>query len=50
MNSGKEFLSASIKRMKYYKELGERTFEQLDDKDFHYQPSSESNSIAVMRA
>lgn len=48
MNSGKEFLSASFKRMKYYKELGEKTFEQLDDNDFHFQPSSESNSIAVM--
>ena len=48
MNTGKEFLSVSVKRMKYYKELGEKTFEQLDDKDFHFQPSSESNSIAVM--
>lgn len=48
MNTNKEFLSASIKRMKYYKELGEKTFAQLEDKDFHFQPSSESNSIAVM--
>jgi len=48
MSSDKEFLSASVKRMKYYKELSEKTFEQLEDKDFHFQPSSESNSIAVM--
>jgi predicted secreted protein len=34
--------------MKYYKELGEKTFEQLNDADFHLNPSSESNSIAVM--
>jgi len=43
-----EFINASIRRMKYYKELGEKTFEQLNDADFHFQPSSESNSIAVM--
>jgi len=34
--------------MKYYKDLGEKTFEQLEEKDFHFQPSSESNSIAVI--
>ncbi|TMI61346.1 MAG: DUF1572 domain-containing protein [Bacteroidetes bacterium] len=43
-----EFINASAKRMRYYKELGEKTFEQLNDADFHFQPSSESNSIAVM--
>ena len=43
-----EFINASTKRMKYYKELGEKTFEQLNDADFHFQPSSESNSIAIM--
>jgi len=43
-----EFINASAKRMRYYKELGEKTFEQLNDTDFHFQPSSESNSIAVM--
>jgi Protein of unknown function (DUF1572) len=43
-----EFINASIRRMKYYKELGEKTFEQLNDADFHFQPSSESNSIAIM--
>ena len=48
MSTGKEFLNASIRRMKYYKELGEKTFEQLNDADLHIQPSSESNSIAVM--
>jgi hypothetical protein len=48
MNTGEEFLSTAIRRMKYYKELGEKTFEQLNDKDFHWLPSSESNSIAVI--
>jgi hypothetical protein len=48
MNIGQEYLSTVIKRVKYYKDLGEKTFAQLDDKDFHWQPSSESNSIAVI--
>ncbi len=34
--------------MKYYKDLGDKTFEQLNEWDFHYQPNEESNSIAVI--
>jgi hypothetical protein len=48
MNFGEEYLNTVIRRLKYYRELGERTFEQLEDKDLHIQPSSESNSIAVI--
>ena len=48
MSIGKEYLATAIKRMKYYKDLGEKTFEQLEEKDFHFLPSSESNSIAVI--
>lgn len=48
MSLGKEYLSTVIKRLKYYKDLGEKTFEQLDDKDFHFLPTSESNSIAII--
>lgn len=49
MNSpGKEYLSTMIRRVKYYKDLGDKTFEQLDDADMHYQPNEESNSIAVI--
>lgn len=48
MSLGKEYLSAVIKRLKYYKELGEKTFEQLEERDFHFLPTSESNSIAVI--
>ena len=44
----KEFLSSSIRRFRYYKELGDKTFEQLNDWDFHYQPNEESNSIAII--
>lgn len=42
------FLKDCIKRLKYYKELGDKAFEQLDEKDFFYQPNEESNSIAVI--
>lgn len=48
MNIGKEYLTTVIKRLKYYKDLGEKTFAQLEDQDFHWQASSESNSIAVI--
>lgn len=42
------FLKDSIKRFKYYKDLGDKTFEQLTEKDFLYQPTPESNSIAII--
>ncbi|MFW2475954.1 MAG: DUF1572 family protein [Sediminibacterium sp.] len=42
------FLKDSIKRFKYYKELGDHTFAQLEEKDFFFQPSAESNTIAVI--
>lgn len=48
MSTEKDFLNTAISRMKYYKDLGEKTFEQLEEKDFHFKPSSESNSIAVI--
>jgi hypothetical protein len=48
MSFGKEYLITVIKRLKYYKDLGEKTFEQLEDKDFHFLLTSESNSIAVI--
>jgi hypothetical protein len=48
MDIGKEFLVTVIRRLKYYKDLGDKTFEQLVDDDFHYQPNGESNSIAII--
>jgi hypothetical protein len=45
---GKEYLATVIRRVKYYKELGEKTFEQLDEKDLHFRPNEESNSIAII--
>ena len=49
MSIGTEYLQTVIRRVKYYKELGDKTFEQLNsDAEFHYQPNEESNSIAVI--
>ncbi|GAC1534681.1 MAG: DUF1572 domain-containing protein [Sediminibacterium sp.] len=42
------FLKDVIKRFRNYKELGDKTFAQLEDTDLFYQPGSESNSIAVI--
>ena len=44
----KEFIDTAIRRLKYYKDLGDKTFEQLSDADFHYRPNEESNSIAII--
>ena len=41
------FLQSAIKRLSYYKQLGDKTFEQLNDADFHFAPNEESNSIAI---
>ncbi len=43
-----EFLQSAVKRLKYYKSLAEKTFEQLEARHFHYQPNQASNSIAVI--
>jgi hypothetical protein len=49
MSLGTEYLQTVIRRVKYYKDLGDKTFQQLaSDMDFHYQPNEESNSIAVI--
>jgi hypothetical protein len=45
---GENFLKDAIKRFKAYKDLGDKTFEQLEDKDFFFKPSTESNNIAVI--
>lgn len=48
MPHGDGFLEAALKRFRYYRELGDNTFRQLSEEDFFYQPSTESNSIAVI--
>ncbi len=42
------FIRDVVKRFETYKSLGDKTFDQLQEKDFHYQPSGESNSIAII--
>jgi len=42
------FLDSVIKRLKEYKNLGEKTFAQLKDEEMHFQPNEESNSIAII--
>jgi hypothetical protein len=42
------FLTNSIKRFKEYKGLAEKAMDQLQDKDLLYNPSPESNSIAII--
>ncbi len=42
-------LTDITKRLTYYKSLGDKTFEQLDNNEaFTYQPNEESNSIAII--
>jgi hypothetical protein len=45
---GNIFLASAITRVNYYKVLGEKTFDQLEDRDFYYQPDPRSNSIAII--
>lgn len=45
---GREYLSTVLRRLKYYKDLGDKTFAQLNDAQFHIQPNEVSNSIAVI--
>jgi hypothetical protein len=48
MTIGTVFLQSAIKRLSYYKELGDKTLVQLKAADYHYQPNGASNSIAII--
>ncbi len=43
-----EYLNSVKKQFEYYKLVGEKTFDQLDDKDFFWKYNEESNSIAII--
>lgn len=43
-----DFLATAIKRLLYYKGLGDKTFMQLTETDFHFSPGPDANSIAVI--
>lgn len=42
------YLQSAIKKFNDYKQLADKTFDQLSDADFLYQPNSASNSIAII--
>lgn len=48
MTLASTFIESYIKRVSYYKELGDKTFAQLSEIQFHYHPCEESNSIALI--
>jgi hypothetical protein len=48
MDIGKAYLESVIKRFNEYKSLGDKTFAQLLENDFFFQPNEASNSIAVI--
>ncbi len=43
-----EYLQSVKKQFEYHKMLGEKTFYQLEEKDFFWQYNEESNSIAII--
>ncbi len=43
-----EYLNSIINQFEYYKSIGEKTFDQLDEKDFFWQFNNESNSISII--
>jgi hypothetical protein len=45
---GQTYLDSVVKRLMTYKILGDMTFSQLEEKDFHSKPNDQSNSIAVI--
>ena len=48
MNMNRTFLDSAVKRLKEYKLLGEKTFDQLGEEQLNFQPNKESNSIAII--
>ncbi len=42
------YLNSIKKQFLYYKQLGDKTFAQLDEEAIHWQYNSESNSIAIV--
>lgn len=42
------YLESALKEFKRYKNLGDKSFAQLRDKDIHWSPNEESNSIAIV--
>ncbi len=47
MSLEKIFKEKILKRFESYKQMGDKTFAQLKEADFFFQPSAENNTIAV---
>ena len=43
-----EYLSSVIKQFKYYKHLGDKTLEMVNEDELHWQGGEDSNSIAII--
>ena len=41
------FLKSAVQQFRDYKLLAEKTFHQISDADFYYQPNEQTNSIAI---
>ncbi len=48
MRMTNHFIETPVKQFKYYKLLGEQTFEQLTEEQLFYQPNETGNSIAII--
>ncbi len=46
--SGQNFLDSARHLFRYYRELGDKALAQIDDEHIHWQPSPESNSVAII--
>ena len=48
MSIAKTFLQSAIKRLGYYKDLGDKTIAQLSNAEMHSQPNDSSNNMAII--
>lgn len=48
LSIGNEYIKVIIERFKSLKNLGDKTFQQLCDKDIHWTYNEESNSISII--
>jgi hypothetical protein len=48
MDLARHFLDTAINEFKKYKDLGDKTLEQMDGEEMHWHPDSESNSTAII--
>ena len=48
MDIATAFLQSAIKRVAYYKELGDKTLSTISEAEIHFTPNQQSNSIAII--